>query len=207
MPTDSYQVYCLFLAVQAHFQTDYDAFKYGFKTRANKDSFLNHKSRFIFQKLGRKYSKLDIVNLFVANNVYRTASWVGDVDEDVLPVFQKNNENLEYNFKGDLETIIDKGGTKKGFKALFKCHDGQHAPIFDLLLTKKINIESFIVLNEVFPFFQLMPVDLYFKPIWHTMERVCLKYRPFIKYDKAMIKKTFISQVENLLTDSNNFGQ
>jgi hypothetical protein len=207
MPTDAYDVYCLYIAIKLHFESDYDAIKFKFQAKVRPESFQAHRSRFMFQKLGRKYSKKEIINLFVANHVYRTASWIGDVDDELLTRYTANSEKLEYNFRCDMDEVFTDIHTGKQFRSLFKCKDGQHAPIFAMLLANKIKIESFIALNDVYPFFDQMAIDLDFKSIWQMYERLCNKYRRFMTFDKEMIRKYLRSQVENLAKDSNYFPE
>ena len=64
---EGYDAYCLYLAVNNHFNTDsYDYFKYAGKTSVKLETFLKRKDKYHFAKLARKYH-VELLDFYVAN--------------------------------------------------------------------------------------------------------------------------------------------
>ena len=82
MRLSAFDTYALFLALKQHFtQANYDYFRYHGKTRANKESFIQRKDRFYYQKLSRKYDSEQMVDFLVAN-LLKGLIWVGNLLDD-----------------------------------------------------------------------------------------------------------------------------
>ena len=101
-----YETFCLYLALKNHFTRDsYDFFKYHGKTHATKESFINRRDRFQFQRLSRKYNADQMKDFLVANFLHDDRIWVGQLleedAEDRYNEYVKRNQSLTYSFKND----------------------------------------------------------------------------------------------------------
>ena len=72
---EGFDAYCLYLAVNNHFNTDsYDYFKYAGKTSVKLETFLKRKDKYHFAKLARKYhvELLDFISASLGVDVVST---------------------------------------------------------------------------------------------------------------------------------------
>jgi hypothetical protein len=182
----SYEAYELFLSIKMHF-TDpkYDYFRYVGKLRANEDSFEMRKDKFHFAKLAKHK---DPVGYLVAQYISSTQTvWVGDLfleeAERAYTKYMARNQAITYNFKTDIDKLRD------GFVSKFKVKDGQHPEALVMYRRGNITPETFTILNNHLKFFQLWDTRIEDTLLWPSIRDRCLKYTPFIEYDKAKIKE------------------
>ena len=53
---DPFESYKLYNALKLHFETNYDAIKYNFKSNVTPQSFFKRKDKYFFAKLAKKYN-------------------------------------------------------------------------------------------------------------------------------------------------------
>lgn len=180
-----FEAYKLYMAVKMHFtQPSYDYFKYNGKTNVNQESFNRRKDKYQFQKLSRHK---DARHYLVANFISSDGSkWVGDLLSDEsrqhYTDWLKRTESLTYNFNQELSSIED------DFMSYFACKDGQHPKLLVLYKQGKISIETLTILNEMLSFFPIWDKKITDTIIWPSIRDKCVKYQPFLKYDKNKIK-------------------
>ena len=76
------------------------------------------------------------------------------------------------------------------FNALFDVIDGQHPPILRYALANKINIETFIILDDILNFIPKFNRDLQDPIVWPDYYNKCVKYKPFFTHDLDTSKKS-----------------
>lgn len=173
------------MAMKMHFtQPSYDIFKYNGKTNATQTSFNRRRDKYQFQKLSRHK---DPYHYLVANFIATDESkWVGDLLSDraerQYTDWLKRTEALTYNFNQELSSI------EEDFMSYFTCKDGQHPRLLVLFKQGKISIETLTILNEMLSFFPIWDKKITDTIIWPGIRDKCLKYQPFLKYDKKKIK-------------------
>jgi hypothetical protein len=145
---DAYDTYITYLALQRHFTTSYDYFKYNGKVKATPDSFEIRKDKFQFYKLSKKK---DSKNYILANILEKDKNiWVGDLltneSEYIYLQWQKKIQSLSYHFKQDIKKMND------DFDSNFKVVDGQHPPVLNMYLGGEISLEVLIILNDILDF-------------------------------------------------------
>ena len=75
-----FAAFALYNALKTHFtSSSYDYFKYHGKTNVSKDTFMKRKDKYQFYKLSRKYSLVELKDFFVANFIYGSSTWVGEM--------------------------------------------------------------------------------------------------------------------------------
>lgn len=190
-----FEAYKMYLALKMHFtNANYDYFKYNGKVKANQDSFEKRNDKYQFAKLAKKN---DLQDFFVSNFLEDT-NWIGEFNsakgEEVHADRLKRLQALTYNFQQELKQLED------GFINFFMVTDGQAPPILSLYRRKKISIETIIILNDqlhFFPYWDKMIIDPIIYPKFRDK---CVKYAPFIQYDRAKFKKI----IKNYLTAENH---
>jgi hypothetical protein len=181
-----FEAYKLFLAVKMHFtQPSYDYFKYNGKVNAQLDSFNRRRDKFHFAKLAKHKDPMGyLVSQYIAGNF---TGWVGDLfteeTERVYTQYLARQQSITYNFQSDL------GRLEEGFVSRFKVKDGQHPEALVMLRRNTISIETFTILNNHLNFFQLWDTRIDDTVLWPSIRERCLKYRPFLHYDRKKIKE------------------
>jgi hypothetical protein len=189
-----FEAYKLFLAVKMHFtQPSFDFFKYNGTIKANYESFEKRKDKFYFQKLAKQK---DLKEYLVSNFVDQGVQWIGDLvseeSETVFKLWQRRNQSLTYMFTNEI-FLLD-----EDFMSYFKVVDGQHPKLLTMYKQKKISIETLVILNDMLSFFPIWDKKIKDPIIWPSIRDKCLKYQPFIRYDKVRIKnlvKDLISHI------------
>ena len=188
MSYPGFSAYKTYLALKSHFTSDYDYFKYHGKMKVKEESFLKRRDKFFFEKIERRYKK-ELVPFFVSNLIKEDNSWSGslatDRAEQTFNEWKKKTQSLRYVFKEDMGkvlTLMDHNDLQ--FDELFDCGDGQHPPIFKLLIAEEINIESFIILNQILSFTKRINKKLLDDYIWIEYYKKVMKYSRFIDVNK-----------------------
>ena len=180
-----FEAYKLFLAVKMHFtQPQYDFFKYNGKVNATLDSFNRRRDKYHFAKLAKHKDALGyLVSQYITGNF---TGWAGDLfteeGERIYTQYLARQQSITYNFQSDLSKL------EEGFISKFKVKDGQHPDALVMFRRGIISIETFTILNNHLNFFQLWDTRIDDTVLWPSIRERCLKYRPFLHYDKARIK-------------------
>ena len=78
---DPFESYKLYNALKLHFETDYDAVKYNFKSNVSSQSFFKRRDKYFFAKIAKHYEK-DLKGYYVANFKHGV-SYVGEMVNEV----------------------------------------------------------------------------------------------------------------------------
>ena len=184
---DPFESYRLYNALKLHFETDYDALKYNFKTNASAKSFLNRKDKYFFAKIAKSHEK-DLKGYYVANfknDVSYVGEMVNEVGEKNYLSHRKTLESLTRVFQNDINKLIEE---QPEFDGLFKAEDGQHPLVIQLWMQEEISLETVVILNSLIGFIDRESVRISDTIIWPDTKRKIEKYTPFVNYnrDKCM---------------------
>lgn len=189
---NEFDVYKTYIAIKLHFTTDYDYHKYNGKCNATVSSFRKRKDQFFFKKLGRIYNKQQLEHFFVSNFLADEKVWVREMlsadCENVYKDWQKKTESLMYFFKQDCNFLSAYIDDNEKFDTLFVVKEGQHPPLLRFALAKKINLESFIVINSVLRFVNTWNKQIVDTIVWPTYYNKCKKYRSFLDFNSTKAK-------------------
>jgi hypothetical protein len=81
------------------------------------------------------------------------------------------------------------------FDGLFTSKDKQHPPIVKLFLSKKINFETVVILNDILGFAKRLNKTIGEKVLWPKIFDRMIRYKPFLNYNVTKYKKTLRSKV------------
>lgn len=195
---DGFEVYKTYLGISRHFNSDsYDYHKYNGKVRCSIQSFYKNKNRFWFEKLGRKYSDKEVLELFVSN--YSNSEdiskiWIGNLvkeGEILYNQWKKKTQSLTYIFKTEIEDVF----TDKDFDVMFKIEGTRHPQIIKEHLSKNISLETMVILNKIIGFKDDFDKKLS-DPVWKFLSMRINKYNSFIHIDvfkfKSILKEIII---------------
>ena len=201
MSYPGYNAYKTYLALKNHFTTDdYDFFKYHGKMKVKEETFLKRRDKFFFEKIERRYKK-ELVPFFVSNLIKEDNAWSGslatDQAEQSFNEWKKKTQSLSYVFREDMNKVralMDHNDLQ--FDELFDCGDGQHPPIFKLLISEEISIESFVILDQVLSFSKRINKKLLDDYTWLVYYKKVVKYSSFIQVElkkyKMILKDIFV---------------
>lgn len=185
-----YAVYKLFTALKLHFTSEsYDFFKYNGKTTLTKEGFMLRRDRYHFYRLSRKYSMQDMGNYFVSMFMYGDKCWASEMNDNESEKIYRNwckvNQSMVYEFSKDVSYLFDNHSTVD----LFTVRGGAYPKILTEVMEENINIETFIILNDILDFFPRFNDRIQDDVIWPQFRLKCEKYAPFLDYDKSKFKE------------------
>lgn len=186
------KAYQRYQALKLHFTSDYDFVKYGGKIRKiSEESFLKRKDQFLFRKLERKYNDDELTDFFVANFVSQAGvRWVGEMSgqesEKVYLNWCKRIEAFSYYLKQDLEVILDNCNNSVSRILLV---ESTHPVLLKMYMAGKTTAETVVAFDIAFNIFDKWNEEIDDPIIWPEYYRQLSKYRPFVKIEKATIKK------------------
>jgi hypothetical protein len=186
------KAYQRYQALKLHFTSDYDFVKYGGKIRKiSEESFLKRKDQFLFRKLERKYNDDQLTDFFVANFVSQAGvRWVGEMSgqesEKVYLNWCKRIEAFSYYLKQDLEVILDNCNNSVSRILLV---ESTHPVLLKMYMAGKIAAETVVAFDIAFNIFDKWNEEIDDTIVWPEFYRQLSKYRPFVKIEKATIKK------------------
>ena len=84
------------------------------------------------------------------------------------------------------------------FDTIFTSKQGQHPPIIKYFLSKKINIETVIILDDILKFSKRLNKSIKEKVIWPKLYDRMIRYKPFLKYNITKFKMTLKKKVREM---------
>ena len=189
MKLTGYDVYRLYVALKTHFHSEtYDFFESGGRIRAKLSSYQRRRDRYFFERLAKRFSGRDsfeLVDFFVANLASNADLWVGemmsDQSEQTYLDWCRRIQSLDYIFQCDCETVLNEIETEGlTFDDLFVNADKQHPLLLRMVMREQINVESFIILENMLHFFKRWDKQMPGDYVWEAYRRKCQKYRPFM---------------------------
>ena len=194
---NGFEVYKIYLAIKLHFTSknqSYDYHRHAGKTTARLVTFTKRRDRYFFHKLSRTYSDTDIVNYFISNFVSNTNLWIGDIigraGDENYKVWSRKIEALHYYYEQDIEYILSMITKKLSFDDIFTSKEGQHPPILKFVLSKKINFETLLILDEILKFSKRLNKTISEKVLWPKLYDRMIRYKPFLNYNLTKYKMT-----------------
>jgi|TARA_R110000765_G_scaffold222608_1_gene326698 hypothetical protein len=191
---NGFEVYKIYLAIKLHFTSknqSYDFHKHNGRTTARLETFTKRRDRYFFHKLSKSYNDSSIVNYFLSNFVSNTNLWVGDIigktGDDHYKQWSKKIEALHYYYEQDIDYILER---KISFDDIFTSKDGQHPPILKMFLSKRINFETVIILDDILSFSKRLNKNIKETVLWPKLYDRMIRYKPFLIYNVTKYKKT-----------------
>ena len=191
---NGFEVYKIYLAVKLHFTSkgrSYDFHKHLGRTTARLETFTKRRDRYFFHKLSKSYNNNTIVDYFVSNFVTNTNLWVGDIigktGDDNYKVWSKKIEALHYYYEQDIDYILEQDYK---FDDLFKSVNGQHPPILKMFLSKRINFETVLILDEILSITKQLNKNINEKVLWPKLYDRMIRYKSFLNYNLTKYKMT-----------------
>ena len=84
------------------------------------------------------------------------------------------------------------------FNDLFLSVDGQHPPIVKMFLSKKINFETLIILDDILKFTKKLNKDITEKVLWPKLFDRMKRYKPFLSYNITKYKMSLRDKLKEI---------
>jgi hypothetical protein len=199
---NGFEVYKIYLAIKLHFTSknqSYDFHKHNGRTTARLETFTKRRDRYFFHKLSKSYNDNSIVDYFLSNFVSNTNLWVGDIigksGDDHYKEWSKKLEALFYYYEQDLEYMLEQNIE---FDDIFTSKNGQHPPILKMFLSKRINFETFIILDDILSFSKQLNKNISEKVLWPKLYDRMIRYKPFLRYNVTKYKKSLRDKLKEI---------
>lgn len=189
--TDPFESYKLYNALKLHFETDYDAIKYNYKSNVSAQSFFKRKDKYFFAKIAKNYEK-DLIQYYVANfkeGVSYVGEMVNEVGETNYNKHKKIQESIHRVFSVDINILCEQN---VGFDKLFMSEDGQLPLVIQLWMQEEISLETVVILESMLGFVNKESKKITDTIIWPDLKRRIIKYKPFVNFS--------VDKCKNLLT-------
>jgi hypothetical protein len=181
-----FEAYSIFNSLKLHFNQDsYDYFKYQGKTKTSIEAFENKKEKYFFYKLSRKFvDKKEYEYFLIANFLNRPKFWVGKLlEDDAMSLYRdrmKVIQSLTYTFKNDCGVLFENHNNPNDVLMTA----GDYPILLVKALHREVSQETLIILNGILKFFPLWTKRITDTIRWPEYRLQCLKYEPFIGYNK-----------------------
>jgi len=199
---NGFEIYKIYLAIKLHFTSknqSYDFHKHNGRTTARLATFTKRRDRYFFHKLSKSYNDKSIVDYFLSNFVSNTNLWVGDIigksGDDHYKEWSKKLEALFYYYEQDLEYMLEQNIE---FDDIFTSKNGQHPPILKMFLSKRINFETFIILDDILSFSKQLNKNISEKVLWPKLYDRMIRYKPFLRYNVTKYKKSLRDKLKEI---------
>ncbi len=185
---DPFESYKLYNALKLHFETNYDAVKYNFKSNVTPQSFFKRKDKYFFAKLAMKYNGQ--LKDFYISQFINTEKYIGDMmdkpAEENYARYKRIKESIHRVFSVDINILNDQ---EKQFDSLFKSENGQVPLVVKLWMQEEISLETIVILNSIFGFIDRESQNISDTIMWPDMKRIIEKYTPFVYYNRNKCMK------------------
>lgn len=190
-------VFALYLAYKNHMEGRYDAVKYKFNINVTNAAYDKRKDKFYFEKFSKKYTFIQLVVLFLSNNINQD-TWIGELENteqlDNYRNYLGNLRKIKINFVEDIKNIFYFSKTKNiEIKDIF--YDKDKSYLIRLVRADIIKVESVLLLDSFLNIF-----DKYNKEdiAWNTIINRYTNYRKLSIIDTETTKQLFKQTVEEI---------
>jgi hypothetical protein len=84
------------------------------------------------------------------------------------------------------------------FDDIFTSKDGQHPPIVKMILSKKISVETFVILEDILSFANRLDKQISETVLWPKLHDRMERYRPFMKFNNTKYKMTLKNKLKEI---------
>ena len=190
---DAFQTYKYFMAIKLHLTTDrYDVFKSEGRVSGTRSTFEKRNDRFLFEKLGRKFTQpRELIEYFVANIAYGNKQVIYSSESDeYYDTWLKRKESRTYSFKQQLEYIRTHLEVNKlKFEDLFDS-EGNVPELLKFYVGGHIHLETMVIIDEYENF---IPKWKSLELLWGDQLRIINKIKKFVKCDKDKLQLIYSS--------------
>jgi len=193
-----FAAFAMFHALKLHFTSNsYDYIKYNGKTNVTKTTFSTRKDKYSFYRLSRKFGLTELKDYYIANFLVDDVQWVGDIlgpeSEENYKKWQKRIQSLTYTFENDIIILLDKVENPND---LLVVKNNEFPKLMQYATQGDISLETLIILDDIMNFFPMWEKEIYDDIVWPNFKIKCMKYKPFLHYDKEKFKQILKEKIK-----------
>ena len=193
MTKDGYEAYKLYLALQRHFSTNYDFFKYHGKVNASTEAYSKRPDMYSFEKLTKIVLKEDLEDFFIAHFLENPKCWIKSMSKSTLDRYQAQIKNFSTTFRDDLEKI-----SQFSLPGLMTV-ENDIPQIHKLVISNSITIETVIAIDKFYPFIDRHNEQVKISFVWPDYIDKIVNYRPFFvkhvtEFHKDIMKDVLLNK-------------
>ena len=193
-----FAAFAMFHAMKLHFTSDsYDYIKYNGKTNVTKTTFSTRKDKYSFYRLSRKFGLTELKDYYIANFLVDDVQWVGDIlgpeSEENYKKWQKRIQSLTYTFENDIIVLLDKVENPND---LLVVKNNEFPKLMQYTTQGDVTLETLIILDDLMNFFPMWEKEIYDDIVWPSFKTKCVKYKPFLHYDKEKFKQILKEKIK-----------
>ena len=181
----------MYCALKAHFNSDYDFFKYGGKTKISRDSFFKRKDRHFFVRISKKYREYDFIrDYFVSNFIKHGKGYVANFNDENYKEWLDKRVNFYKLFTTELKPLV------KDFEPLFEPENNNHPKLLKEYLGGRISLETVVILDDLVNFSNRWDKQLKDDIIWHDLKKLIKNYKGFLTINKNRYRIELLKLIE-----------
>lgn len=194
---DGFLAYKYYMAIKLHFTNrKFDVFENRGRIRISRERFESRNDHFLFDKLARQYPQdRDFIRFCASNFMYGNPELVYKTNEANanFKEYTRRKQSITKVFADDLTTIRNSG-------AQYKFSGNQLPDVVQLYLSKKITLETMVILNDL---------DAVVDRVRENPQAVLIdddlllieKAKKFVTYDSYRIVAPYQQFLEDIVTN------
>ena len=84
------------------------------------------------------------------------------------------------------------------FNDIMISKQGQHPHILKYFLSKRINFETFVILDDILNFSRHLNKSITEKVLWPKLYERMIRYKPFLKYNSTKYKQILKKKIKEI---------
>ncbi len=112
--------------------------------------------------------------------------------DDIYKNWKRTQESLSYIFKNDISNILD---SNENFNEIFQVKK-TFPPLMVFVQQKRITLETLLILDDILKFLGNWDKQINDELIWKSFRLRCIKYKPFLSFDKGKMKNVLKQEVK-----------
>jgi hypothetical protein len=186
---DGFETFKIAHAINMHFNTKYDAFKYHFKTKVNQKTYWGRADKYQLTKIGSRFKTVEEVKGYFASHQLAGNKWSGDMvrDETTYTDYLKRVESLSYNFKQELEEL-----SEYSLDELLVSTTDEYPILINKYLEDTVSIETVCILNALTGFIEDANGKITETILFPDIYNKVTKYQPFLSFNKDKFMKIIL---------------
>lgn len=147
MTREGFQAFQLYIALQRHFTSNYDFFKYNGKVNATSEAYKKRPDIFAFEKLSKIVPTDQTVDFLIAHMLDNPKEYIRNMSKPKYDEYTNKLKKLPQIFSVDLEYLRN-----EGMSEVMKVTPSDIPTIHKRAISNEISIETIIILDSIFPF-------------------------------------------------------
>jgi hypothetical protein len=189
MTREGFETFQLYIALQRHFSSNYDFFKYNGRVSASSDSYSKRPDLYAFEKLSKIIPADERVDFLIAHFLENSKEYIRNMSKTKLDSYKALLKNLPKKYEEDLQFLQN-----EGMSECLKSTADDMPEIHKKAISKSITLETVLILDSIFPFVDKHAEACKVPFVFPQHIEKLKKYRPFL-VQKLETKKELFREI------------